>query len=460
MTGFLEQLIARGWNRLASGKQFPAHPGGLDLGALILDGQTTKFRAAIPQVKRTEHIALLGKTGTGKSSLLRYMAQQDIEHGRGFCFFDLHGDATPHLLQLIAAEERKTRTDLSTKLIVIAPGDPEFSVGLNVLEQRNHQQSFVQIWEFAALLKQRWHLDSFGARTEELLRNSLQVLADNNFTLLELPRLLTDAAFRTICVSRAANSEVKDYFGSRYDLASDAMQAVYRDAILNKVSTFTADPHFRHILGQRQSTFSLIDAMDRGYWILLDLNKGRLGEQTSTLGSLFLTKLKNALFSRQRRSLFTLYCDEIQNLVTYDSGLDTLLSEARKFGISVSSANQFLDQYPAPMRSAILSVASHIFFQLSTADADKIASGLDGGKSMAEVLKNLPQRHMVIKSGHHRPIRAVVPRMEVSRTDSTDLYNRCRARWARRRTDIEREIQSRTQIDPQRNNREALHGWE
>jgi hypothetical protein len=200
--------------------------------------------------------------------------------------------------------------------------------------------------------------------------------------------------------------------------------------------------------------------MDRGYWILLDLNKGRLGEQTSTLGSLFLTKLKNALFSRKRRSLFTLYCDEIQNLVTYDSGLDTLLSEARKFGISVCSANQFLDQYPAPMRSAILSVASHIFFQLSTGDADKITSGLDGGKSFSEVLKNLPQRHMVIKSGHHRPIRAVVPRIEVSRIDSTELYNRCRARWAKRRTDIEREIQSRAQIDVQRNNREALHGWE
>jgi energy-coupling factor transporter ATP-binding protein EcfA2 len=460
MTTFIEQLIARAWNHLVAGGKHPVNPGGLDLGFSIQDGQPTTSHCGLAQTKRMEHIAILGKTGTGKSTLLRYMARQDIERGPGFCFFDLHGDATPVLLRFVAAEERRTGSDLSGRLILVEPGDPEFSVGLNVLEQTDAQRSFVQIAEFAAILKQRWHLDSFGARTEELLRNTLQVLGDNNLTLLELARLLTDQAFRAVCVSRTRNSEVKDYFGARYDQASEGMRAAYRDAILNKVSTFTADPHFRHILGQRQSTFSLVEAMDRGHWILLNLDKGRLGEQASTLGSLFLTKVKNALFTRQRRSLFTLYCDEIQNLVTFDSGLDTLLSEARKFGISISTANQFLDQYPAAMRSAILSVGTHIFFQLSSADADKVASGLDGGKSMADVLKNLPQRHMVIKSGHHRPLRAVVPAIDKPRIDYADLRNRCRARWAKRRTDIEREIQGRTRIDPQRHNREVLHGWE
>jgi hypothetical protein len=145
--------------------------------------------------------------------------------------------------------------------------------------------------------------------------------------------------------------------------------------------------------------------------------------------------------------------------VTFDSGLDTLLSEARKFGISISSANQFLDQYPASMRSAILSVGTHIFFQLSSADADKIASALDGGRSMAEVLKNLPQRHLVVKSGHHRAARAVVPTIETPRVDSTDLYNRCRARWTRRRTDIEREIRGRGVV-ADRSEQERLHGWD
>jgi len=107
----------------------------LDLGFSIVDGQTTHSHYSIAQAKRTEHVAILGKTGTGKSTLLRYMAQQDIERGRGFCFFDLHGDATPALLQLVAAKERRTHSDLSTKLVIIEPGDPEFSVVVVVLEQ-------------------------------------------------------------------------------------------------------------------------------------------------------------------------------------------------------------------------------------------------------------------------------------------------------------------------------------
>ena len=177
-------------------------------------------------------------------------------------------------------------------------------------------------------------MDALGARTEELLRSSLHVLVDNGLTLLELTPVLTNAAFRHACLEKATNIEVEDYFRSRFETNSEAMQAVFREAILNKVSTFTADPRFRHILGQQHSTVSLLEAMDRGCWIVLHLNKGRLGEQAVTLGALILARLKNALFGRSRRSLFTLYCDEIQNLVSIDSGLDTVLSEARKFGLS------------------------------------------------------------------------------------------------------------------------------
>jgi hypothetical protein len=130
-------------------------------------------------------------------------------------YFDLHGDATPVLLKLIAERERSTRQDLSRKLIVIEPADRGFSVGLNVIDQSTGQHSFVQIAEFAQVLKQRWHLDSFGARTEELLRNSLQVLADNRLSILELPPLLTSGPFRTTCLRRTQNPEVKDYFALR-----------------------------------------------------------------------------------------------------------------------------------------------------------------------------------------------------------------------------------------------------
>lgn len=456
----LERLISSAWNRLiAPGNRSEAAGSRLDLGFQVVDGQVLRTRAYLADSKRCEHVAILGKTGQGKSYFLRHLSTQDIRSGRGFVFFDLHGDTMPFLLKVVAAEERRTRTDLSERLIVIEPGDPEFSIGLNVLEAQEGQQGYVQLAEFAQILKARWHLDSFGARTEELLRNALHVLADNDLTLLDLAPLLTSGVFRASCLQRVQNTEVTSYFRTRFDTRSEAMQGVYRDAILNKVSGFTTDSRFRHILGQQRSTFSLHEAMDRGRWMILNLDKGRLGEQAATLGSLLLTKLKNALFARRRRQLFTLYCDEIQNLVAYDAGLDTLLSEARKFGISVVTANQFLEQYPPQMRAAILAVGTHVFFQLSSADADKIAAALDGGKRLAEVLKNLPKRQMVIKSGSHRYQEVLVPNVTQSDADSTDLYNRCRARWARRRTEVEAEIRQRHQ-QAGRTTEEALDGWE
>jgi len=459
MNAFFEQLFSWGWNRMVSRPAHPANPHSLNLGSVVIDGQVTKSLMVIPQIKRAEHMAILGRTGTGKSSLLRFLASQDISSNRGFLFFDLHGDATVTLLRLLAHHEQATRQDLSTRVIVIEPGDTEHSVGLNVLESTAAQHGFVQIAEFAGLLKQRWHLDSFGARTEELLRNSLLLLSENQMTLLELAPLLTDDAFRARCLRNAGNSEARDYFAARYNQASEGQQTMFRDAVLNKVSAFTADPHFRHILGQQHSTFSLIDAIDGGYWIILNLDKGRLGEHAATLGSLLLTKVKNALFARRKRQLFTLYCDEIQNLVAFDSGLDTLLSEARKFGIGLVSANQFLDQYPPQMRSAIMAIGTHILFQLSSGDADKMAAALDGGKHLAEILKNQPQRNMVVKTGHHHHARVVVPPFEPPSTNYQDLYNRCKTRWTRRRTDVEREIRSRIRIDAE-GTREALHGWE
>jgi len=460
MNSFFEQLIAWGWNRAVAKSAHPTNPHSLRLVALVIDGRPTASNMIIPQIKRAEHMAILGRTGTGKSSLLRFLASQDIACGRGFLFFDLHGDATPTLLQLLAQQEQMDRQDLSAKIIVIEPGDPDFSVGLNVLEVGGAQHGFVQIAEFAELLKRRWHLDSFGARTEELLRNSLLLLSENRLTLLELGPLLTDDAFRARCLRTDSNSEARDYFAARYNQASEGQQSMFRDAVLNKVSAFTADPHFRHILGQQRSTFSLIDAIDSGYWIILNLDKGRLGEHAATLGSLLLTKVKNALFARRRRQLFTLYCDEIQNLVAFDSGLDTLLSEARKFGIGVVSANQFLDQYPVQMRSAIMAIGTHILFQLSSGDAEKMAAALDGGKHLAEILKNLPQRNLVVKTGHHHPTRVFVPAFEPARTNYQDLLNRCRTRWAKRRDDVEREIRGRVRSDRTQETREGLHGWE
>lgn len=458
MSGFLENLIARGWNRLAAGRRSGAVPQGLELGTEIVDGSLTARSVRIPHGKRLEHLVILGKTGQGKSRLLHHLVAQDIRQNRGFIFFDLHGDSTPRLLKILAAAETGRGADLSERLVVIEPADREFSVGLNLLERQPGQDVYVQLAEFAQVLKTRWHLDSFGARTEELLRNSLHILADCGLTLVELPPLLANAAFRSECLRRVQNPDIAAYFRDRFDTLTPGMQAAYRDPILNKVSGFTVDEKFRHLVGQRQSTFSLLEAIDRGWFVLLHLDKGRLGEQAATFAGLLLAKLKNALFARRSRQLVSLYCDEIQNLVAYDSGLDMLFSEARKFGVSIVSANQFLEQHPPQMRAAVLAAGTHIFFQLSSGDADRLAAALDGGRRLSELLKNLPQRNFVVKSGHEPYRQAVAPTVDDPPVAWVGLYNRCRQRWGRRRGLIEAEIRQRqTQA---RGAGEALDAWE
>jgi hypothetical protein len=458
MINFIEQLVAAIWNRLRRRERGAwQETKSLDLGFRVVDGQVTRWHVGLSKARRTMHIAVLGKTGTGKSSFLRYLSQQDIEADRGFLYFDLHGDATPFLLQAINARERRLRRHLSDKLILIEPADPLVSVGFNPLEQE--VPDFVRTAEFAAVLKQRWGLDHFGARTDELLRNSLYVLSANNLTLLELAPLLTHAGFRAACLKQVPNGEIRQYFELRFDQASEAMRATMREPILNKTSAFTADPHFRHIVGQTHSTFSLREAMDEGHWVIVNLDKGRLGEQALTLGSLLFTMLKNALFTREKRSLFTVYCDEIQNLVAYGNGIDTVLSEARKFGVAVVSANQFLDQYPAEMRAAILAVGTHAFFQLSSMDSSQVSQALDGGKSLAERLKNLPQRRFILKSTSDRWTELEVPTVREAKVDYTDLLNRSRYARGRVRAHIERDIAKR-QAGIAHSADEVLHEWE
>lgn len=459
MKEWIERGIVRIWNRCRTPRQARTSSRRvLDLAAKFSEDISSQGRITLSIDKRAEHIAILGRTGSGKSSLIKYLAQQDIESGRGAVYFDLHGDAMPFLLSVFATEEHRTGKDLSDKLVVIEPADSEFSVGLNLLEQASADTGFVQIAEFTQTLKQKWQLDTFGARTDELLRNSLYAVASNGFTLLELAPFLAHGAFRARCLKKVRNAEVRQYFEIRYDQASEPMRAAMREPILNKISAFTADPRFRAIVGQGRSTFSIVDAMDQGRWVILNLHKGKLGEQAATFGSLFLTMTKNALFARGSRKLFTIYADEIQNLVAYGGSLETMLSEARKFGVGFVTANQFLDQYPAEMRAAIMAVGTHAFFQLSPQDAQQISNALDGGKPLAERLKNLPRRHLIVKTGSARWQEGVVPALAEAKADATDLYNRCRARWARERSDIEAEIAKR-QLAVTRCTKEALDEW-
>ena len=456
MTNLFERILAAIWNRLRGRHRGAWHEGtGLDLGYRVIDEAPTRRHICLSNTRRTTHITILGKTGSGKSSFLRHLIDQDIEADRGFAVFDPHGDLVSHTLRTINARERRERRHLSHKLILVQPADPIVSVGLNPLEQET--PDFVRTADVAEVIRRRCGLDHFGVRIEETLRNALFVLAANGLTLIELPLLLTDAGFRAACMKLVPNAEVRQYFESRYGEMSDAMQATVREPVLNKVSAFIADPHFRHILGQAHSTFSIKEAMDEGYWILIDLPKGRLGNQALTLGSLIFTAIKNALFTREKRSLFTIYVDEIQNFIGSD--IETVLSEARKFGTPITSANQFLEQLPTELRAALLSVGTNVFFQLSPADAVLAAQALDGGKVLAERLKNLRQRHAIVKSGADRWAEIAVPTISDPKVDYTDLLNRARYTRGRVRAHIERDIGERRKLLSQKTD-EVLHDWD
>ncbi len=442
MITFIENLFAVIWNRLRGRGRQAWHEGGsLDLGFRVVDGQATRAHVSLSTQRRTQHIVVLGKTGSGKSYFFRHLAEQDIKANRGFLYFDLHGDTTPFLLEVINARERRERRHLHERVVLIDPTDSLVSVGLNPLE--DEAPDFVRITEVAEILKRYWGLDHFGARTDELLRNALYVLSANGLTLVELALLLADSGFRAACMPQVTNAEIRQYFELRYDQLSEAMRATMREPILNKTSAFTADPKFRHIIGQQHSTFSLTQSIDAGCWIIVNLPKGRLGGQALTLASLIFTMLKNAAFARTKRSLFSVYCDEVQNFVAQSDEIETVLAEARKTGTAILSANQFLEQIPQEMRAALLSVATHVFFQLSSADATLVSQILDGGRPLAERLKNLPNQHFIVKTGSDRWVEARVPRVEEPKVDYTDLWTRTRYERGRVRAHIERDIAQR-----------------
>jgi hypothetical protein len=457
MNHLFEKIFSRLWNWIFV-KRSRARSAGLPLGFLVSDDRPTKYRVFLSQRQRVTHTLLLGRTGTGKSSLIDSMMEQDLRAGRGFLAIKFHDDHK-RILAAIACEEKRTGKDLSDRTIIIDPSDPGCSVGLNPLEISSGLSAFIQIAEISSVIRNHAHLENFGPQTEELLRNSLHVLADNHLTLVELAPFLTNAAFRLSLMPRVSNVEVRSYFPNRFDELSDPARRQMINPVLNKTSAFTADPHFRHILGQKESTFSLIDAIDAGCFIVLALPKNRLGEQTAMIASVLLAKLKNSAFARKRRDLFTIYADEIQNLVSSESSLEVMFSELRKFGIGIVAANQYLDQYPPQLRSAVLAIGTHICFQLSSSDADKMASALDGGKNLSELLRNLPLRNFVLKTGSEPWKQVITPKVEPLKTDYRNLYQRSQKLFARTRSEIEQEIQSRI---PKAANtvKEELDEWE
>jgi hypothetical protein len=450
MSGIFEQALVNLLNSVTAPSKRPLE-GGLLLGHIVGENGPTRKPYFVPTTKRTEHMPVMGKTGMGKSSFFRNLMQQDIKAGHGFICFDIHGDLISPTLRFMATCGMDPE-----RVIVIDPTNRDYAVGLNPLEATNETDRFRQIREVTRTIVEPWGFK--GARTEELLRNALYVLSENGLTLLELGLLLASDNYRATLLKKVTNVDVREYFELRFDPLSDAMKATMREPVLNKLGEFTSDPHFRFILGQRESTIFFDEILYSGLTVFVNISKGALGVYGPLLGALIYGKLKTAIFRRRNRNLFSVYADELQNLVSEDTDFEVLFSESRKYGVSVVTANQFGAQLPAKLRSAIQAIGTRVFFQLSPEDAEQVTREISGGKAMADRLKNLPPRHFIAKQGHNRPYEVVTPEVVTAKTPAAELYAASNALHATSREDIVRDILARRPQPSQL--KETLHDWE
>lgn len=444
MNMWLEALTSSILNRMLNSNRSEPVTG-------VLLGRTVEppWRNVVwPDRYRCQHAVILGKTGSGKTYLLESIGWRLARRGEGLAFVDFHGDSS---LSLIARLRQLPNAE--RRLVILDPAHPTRSAGINVLEaEPNEADRFRKVSELSSILRQRWGVDFFGARTEELLRNSLFTLSAGDCTLADLPRFLADSRLRMQLVDRLDHPDVASYWRERYEPLSEAMKGVFREPLLNKVTAFLAEPGTRHLLGQPESTIDIASAMRNAQWIVLRLPKGRLREHAHTLGNLLFAQLQFAALAREslapsQRHTFTLLCDEAQNLAEND--LQTLLTEGRKFGISVVTANQFWEQLPKELRGALLSARSHISFRISSADAHVIAPelSLSHRSQLPAQLTELDRGEAIGRVEDRRLTRFRVPALpQVQPTEIDELEMLIRP-YTRARTEIEAAMRG-TQSSP------------
>lgn len=332
--------------------------------------------ARIAEKDKATHLYVIGATGTGKTKFLEFLIQQDIEKGNGFGVIDPHGDLIEDVKGFIACHYHYSQDPgILDRVVLIDPTDPEFTVTFNPLEELPNVSVAEQVSELIAAFRKIWR-DSWGPRMEDLMRNSLIALGETAHTLADLPRFLTDESFREEILRGVSHPIAQDYF-QRFNLLSKRTQLTWIEPVMNKINAFLADKRIRDIFSAPQSTFNLREIMDEGRVLLVKLDKGRLKGSADLLGSLLLAKLQIAAFSRSelspnKRKPFYLYIDEFQNFAT--ESFAVLLSEARKYGLSLILAHQTLAQIPRELRELILgNTGIQLYFRLNRHDAQILA---------------------------------------------------------------------------------------
>jgi DNA helicase HerA-like ATPase len=358
------------------------------------DHRGLKRPFGIKREDRRAHTYIIGKTGTGKSTLLETLMMDDIEKGQGFALLDPHGD----LVKKMRTQIPKSMAD---RIIDFDVSDPATPYGFNPLAYVPDPRRPLATAGLVQVFKHLWE-DSWGPRLEYILRNCIASLLDfPNSDLADIPRILTEPAFRAKVVKFIKNDDLKKFWLDEFNEYPDRFRLESISPIQNKVGAFLANSVLRRIVTRPEQPLHLRRVMDEGKILLVNLAKGRIGEDTANLlGSLLISRFDLAALSRadipeKDRQDFVLYMDEFHNFTT--QSLVFMMSELRKYRLSLVLAHQYLSQLKPTIRDAILGNAGTIIlFRIGAIDAKELAPEFYPTFNVSE-LTNLPNYSIYLK---------------------------------------------------------------
>ena len=351
-------------------------------------------RFGIKRADRRAHMYIIGKTGTGKSTLIANLAHQDLVHGEGVALLDPHGDLVEHVLRLVPEERRGD-------LIYFNVPDTAHPIGFNPLESTDPAYKPLVASGLISVFQKIW-AESWGPRMEYILRNAILALLDvPGRTLLDIPRLLDEPAFRRQVLAYVRDDQVRRFWLREYEAYPARFRVEAISPIQNKVGEFLVNPVLRGIVGQTRSVFDLRRVMDEGKILLVNLAKGKIGEDTAALlGGTLVTKIGLAALSRSNvpeadRRDFYLYADEFPSFTT--QSFAGMLAEMRKYHVGLVLAHQYMEQLDETVRGAILgNVGTIIVFRVGLTDALLLEKEFHPEFSAGDLI-NLPNYHIYLK---------------------------------------------------------------
>ena len=343
---------------------------------------------------RRRHMYIIGKTGMGKTNLLENMAVQDIRNGKGVCFIDPHGDTAEKLIKAIPSHR-------INDVIYLNPADQNFPLAFNVMEAVDPEYRHLVASGLIGVFKKIW-ADSWGPRLEYILRNAILALLEYpGSTLLGVTRILVDKKYREKVVDNVSDPVVKQFWTEEFTKWNERVLQEVISPIQNKVGQFLSSSLIRNIVGQTKSSFDIRNAMDSQKILILNLSKGRIGEDNSALlGAMMITKIQLAAMERvdipeETRKDFYLYVDEFQNFAT--ESFANILSEARKYRLNLILANQYIAQIDEKVRDAIFgNTGTIISFRVGATDAEFLEKEFEPVFLQNDNV-NIPKYHIYLK---------------------------------------------------------------